>query len=245
MPNAVRLLEELSFRTLPALDQDRYDGWVLRWSDGGSRRANSVNAVRPSTLPIADKIRHCEDWFAARGAPPVFRVTPLADEELDGALADHGYGRSSPTAVMTAALKDPTADNDVVVADSPSQKWLQCIASVSGEPQSLDGLRHQLTSSGGHNRFASVSVGGQIVAIGMSLDLDGFTTVYNMNTVPERRRRGYARRILSTLLAKGIAAGTDRAVLQVTWENAAAMALYSTVGFSPAYSYHYRELPPT
>ncbi len=211
----------------------------------GSRRANSANAVTPSSLPIFDKIRHCEDWFAARGAPPVFRVTPLADDELDEALADQGYGRSSPTAVMAAELENTPADDDVVVAASPSREWLQCIAAVSGEPQSLDGLRHQLTSSGGQNRFASLSEGGQIVAIGMSLDLDGFTTVYNMNTIPEQRRRGHARKILNTLLAEGVAAGSDRAVLQVTWENAAAMTLYGTVGFSPTYSYHYRERPPS
>lgn len=241
----MRQLEELSFRTLPAIHQERYDGWVLRWSDGGSRRANSVNAVESSSLPIADKIMHCEDWFAAREAPPIFRVTPLADEALDAALEDSGYKRSSPTAVMTATSAGFEAHHGVRVADYPSPAWLGCIASVSGEPQSLHELQHQLTSSGGQNRFASISAGDKIVAIGMSLDLDGYTTIYNMNTVPGNRRRGHARNILNTLLAAGVAAGSDRAVLQVTWENTAAMKLYETAGFSPTYSYHYRERAPS
>ena len=242
MTVTTQTLEELSFRTLPALDQERYDGWVLRWSDGGARRANSVNMLRPSTYPLPDKIAHCEQWFSDRGATAIFRLTELADPALEAELARRGYQYSAPTHVMTREITDQKVHGAVTTSAVPSDEWLRTIDHLrTAEDAVIHKLRDQLLSSGGSSSFASVESDGRVAAIGVAIDLDGYTTIYNMNTARDARRRGYARTILETLMANGRAAGASLAVLQVMDDNEPALALYRSAGFTTAYDYHYRQ----
>ena len=245
MFDEIRRFEELSFRTLPAIDQERVDGWVLRWSDGGARRANSVTVIDRSTEPVSARIDDCESWFARREAPPIFRITPLAEDELDGELSRRGFGRADPTDVMVATVEKPTAPAGARLDTVVSDDWLRTIAgnSKAGGAR-LARLREQLTGSGGESLFASVDVDGAPVAIGLGIVLDGITTIYNMNTLPEARRRGHAGIVLNTLLAAGYERGAVEAVLQVTQENVAAQRLYRGAGFSTVYEYWYRQRPP-
>ena len=41
-----RTLEEIAARAWPHRDEVRRDGWLLRFSGGGSKRANSVQTLR-------------------------------------------------------------------------------------------------------------------------------------------------------------------------------------------------------
>ena len=235
-------LEELSFQTLPALDQERYDGWVLRWSNGGSRRANSVNAVAPSTRPLPEKIARCEQWYGDRGGTAIFRLTELAEPALDEELAGRGYAYSGATYVMAAHLTDEKAHPAVTMSAGPSDDWLRTIDYLgTADDATIHKLRDQLLSTGGTSSFASVESDGHVAAIGVAIDLDGYTTIYNMNTAEHHRRHGFAQAILETLMANGRAAGASRAVLQVTDDNDPALALYRGAGFTTAYSYHYRQ----
>jgi len=58
-----RDLEELALTTWPALQQWLYDGWVVRFADGHTRRANSINPLYPSHQDAAAKIAQCEQWY--------------------------------------------------------------------------------------------------------------------------------------------------------------------------------------
>jgi hypothetical protein len=69
-----RDLEELALTTWPASQQWLYDGWVVRFADGHTRRANSVNPLYPSLQDAAAKIMQCEQWYAERNLPTVFRL---------------------------------------------------------------------------------------------------------------------------------------------------------------------------
>src|SRR5690242_2761336 len=83
----IRTIEEASFGAWPALSQVYDDGWILRFADGHTKRANSVNPTYPSLGDVEAKIGRAEGWFRARGLPPVFRVTPLAEPaDLDRRL---------------------------------------------------------------------------------------------------------------------------------------------------------------
>ena len=54
-----------------------YDGWLLFLLAGKAKRGRSVNAHFGSTLPLADKIAHCEELYARHGLPTLFRITPF------------------------------------------------------------------------------------------------------------------------------------------------------------------------
>lgn len=238
-------LEEMSFSTLPAMEEQRYDGWVLRWAQHGPRRTNSVNPVAGSSLPIDEKVAYCENWFNERDAPPIFRLTPLADPSLEEVLEGRGYVRTSPTDVMTAAIGAFAMADSVVVSPSPSTDWLRAVEGKAAVADwVIDRLAAQLTAGAGQRRFASIGRPDAPAAVGMSIDFDGYTTIYNMHTLPAERRQGHARAILATLLSIGLSAGSTRAFLQVTRANDGAQQLYRRAGFSPIYSYSYRERPP-
>lgn len=239
MSGLVRELEELSFRTLPALEQERYRGWVLRWSGGGSRRANSINPIDPAPQGLQATVDYGEAWFAARDTSAIFRLTPLAPPGLPAELADRGYQPIDSTVVMTGPIGTHAVSSNVTIAENPDADWLRITSSLPPDSTRLASLAAQLMTSGGRNCFASIQDGASTVAVGQSIDLDGYTTIYNMRTVPAAQGRGHAATILGTLLATGRNGGSTTAVLQVTQDNAPAQALYRPFGFSPVYEYRY------
>ena len=48
----IQRIEELSMNALPALSTVLVNGWVIRFSDGCSKRANSVNPIYPCSIDI-------------------------------------------------------------------------------------------------------------------------------------------------------------------------------------------------
>jgi hypothetical protein len=110
----IRTIEEYSLSAWPALQTIYYDGWVLRFADGYTRRANSVSPIYPSTLDAMEKIAHCEQVYRQRGQKVVFKVNGAAQPvELDRLLEECGYRSDAHTSVQTVDLFDvesPTAD---------------------------------------------------------------------------------------------------------------------------------------
>jgi hypothetical protein len=90
-PNQVLHIEELSMNAHPALKTALYDGWVLRFSNGYTKRANSVNPIYPSALPFEEKIEHCENAYHRQNLPVVFKLTSELAGTLDSLLENRGY----------------------------------------------------------------------------------------------------------------------------------------------------------
>jgi GNAT superfamily N-acetyltransferase len=62
-----------------------------------------------------------------------------------------------------------------------------------------------------------------------------------MATLPDSRRLGAARAVLTALTEWADSAGAHRMYLQVTEERSAAVRLYRRAGFRVAGTYHYRD----
>jgi len=98
-------IERISAATWPPIEEWQYDGWVLRFARGYTRRCNSITPVERGTRPLADKIAACEAAYAARHIPVVFRLpSTIATEELDGALAERNYYSADKTSIRVMAL---------------------------------------------------------------------------------------------------------------------------------------------
>ena len=95
--NLIRIIEDASLNAWPPLKQQVLDGWLLRFADGYTRRANSVNAIYAGAAypnaqdageKVAQKITQCESIYADSPLGCVFKITPLAQpDDLDALLA--------------------------------------------------------------------------------------------------------------------------------------------------------------
>src|SRR5215510_5682818 len=102
-----RTLEELSLGAWPALQTVFHDGWVLRFTNGYTRRANSVNPLYPGHLPLPEKIEFCERSYRSQQQRVIFKLTQAAQPpELDALLEARGYAREAPTSVMTCRISE-------------------------------------------------------------------------------------------------------------------------------------------
>ena len=90
-------VEETCLNAWPALREVLLDGWVLRFSAGLTRRANSANPLRP--VSHVD-LRACEALYRRLGLPAIFRVLSLIDPLVDARLADAGYTGEGESCVL-------------------------------------------------------------------------------------------------------------------------------------------------
>lgn len=244
MSLAPRRLEELGLNSSAPPAQLLYDGWLLRLSPGKAKRARSVNAVYPSTLPLAEKIAYCERLYAVAGLPAIFRITPFSQPpELEALLARRGYGRFEPTAVEWAALDDAPAV-PAGVEELAIGPWVEAVARLRGSPAGhLAPHRARLEALPLAKRAVAVEEGGAVVATGLTVVEDGVAGLFDIVTHPQWRRRGLARRIVTALLAHAGAFGARQAYLQVDAANDPARRLYAGFGFAEAYRYWYLGRP--
>lgn len=240
----IRFIEELSFNMLPSLRTVYYDGWLLRLSDEYTRRGNSVQALYPSTLPLDEKIAHCETVYTAAKQRTIFKLTDAAQPaDLDAALAGRGYEREAESLVMTTALSGQTfrAEPSARTLAEPTNAWFAVFCRLLG----LD-TRHQPTMRLMLDRivpqaaFATVYAEGQVAAVGAGLLERGYIGLIDIVVEPSLRGQGWGTRLLHHLLAWGQMHGATHAYLQVQGDNEAAVRLYTKLGFSEAYRYWYR-----
>src|SRR5215475_10560663 len=73
-----RRIEEASLNAWPALQQMLFDGWLLRFTKGYTKRANSVNPLYRSSMHVEEKIALCERLYAEKEQPTIFRLPSFA-----------------------------------------------------------------------------------------------------------------------------------------------------------------------
>jgi len=83
----------------------------------------------------------------------------------------------------------------------------------------------------------------EVVACGLAKIEDDHVGLFAVHTAPASRGQGLARAVVGRLLAESLQRGARIAYLQVTVQNAPALALYGRFGFEDAYDYWYRARP--
>ena len=244
-----RRIEEAGLNALQTQRQLFYDGWLLRVSAGKAKRARSVNPHFGSTLPLERKFRHCENVFSQHGLPILFRMTPFSQPSgLEEALAARGYVAFDDTLVQARALESapdlPECGSSITIGAPDAHAFVDAVADLrQSAPEQRDAHLERLAHSPLGQRFVVVREAARVVCtaqIAVEGDLAG---VYDVVTAEDARGRGHATLACAWLLSWAWQHGAHAAYLQVSADNAPALAIYRKLGFATLYTYHYRGMP--
>jgi GNAT superfamily N-acetyltransferase len=235
-------IEHASLNAWPAPRQMIYDGWLLRFAGGHSKRVNSVNPLYGSRLPLQAKIHTCEAIYASQGQPCIFRLSDLTStQELAQALKAVGYEPFDPTIVLGRNLAMGEGyPSEVTVMEMPVEDWFRMRAQFIRVSAS-DRLVHEaiLSSIVPDRVLMGLFVRGKPIACGMGVvegALMGFFSIY---TAASWRRKGFGSLIMRALSDWGLERGATYGYLQVEGDNKPARAMYQKMGFESCYQYVY------
>jgi GNAT superfamily N-acetyltransferase len=249
----LKRIEERSLNVTHSSRQIIYDGWLLRLLPGKSKRARSVNALFGSTLPLAQKIRHCEAVYGRAGLPTVFRLTPFDQPTaLDAALAEAGYRRFDETLVCVAALDEAplssaalTEAAGVTISVPALAAFAEAVGVIRDAPasQRRDHERRLRETPVGWRGFVAWRGGAPLAAGQLAYEEAPMAGLYDIVTVETARGQGIGTALCASMLEWAWGHGARQSYLQVTADNAAALAVYRKFGFVEGYRYHYRGRP--
>jgi len=244
MTRGAVFFEELAANAHPSLRTQLYDGWVLRFSNGYTKRANSVHPLYPSTLPLEEKIVFCERAYAAQGLPTIFKITDALPAALDACLAERGYEKVAPTNLWIKENLSPSGEGGagVSVSEMIDSEWKADFFRMNGvaDPDAARTASVMMENICGGVLCARIVEAGETIACGLGVVERGYCVLYDIVVDKEHRRMGHGRRLCEALLAKAACVGASTAYLQVVADNAPALALYARLGFEHVYGYWYR-----
>lgn len=249
--------EKLSFNTHPCLEEEEYDGWLLRFADGYTKRANSVSVVGKSVKSFTEKIAYCEEKYGNRNLPTVYKITPIA-LELDGLLAAREYSAVDKTNVMTVDLtkKAETVVKEsglnlfvdkrkeelsVTIEESFTEAWQYYYFNFNKVSlSSVPTARKIQANISNPVLCATVYVNKKAVACGLGVLERGYVGLLDIVVKEEYRGCGFGKVLCQALLERAKEKGATTGYLQVVDSNTVAKKLYKSLGFEDMYSYWYR-----
>jgi ribosomal protein S18 acetylase RimI-like enzyme len=242
-----RRIEEMALNVSGGFQSMLYDGWLLGYRAGPTKRLRCINPTYRSSLPLEQKLAHCIEFYRTAGLPAIFRMLPFAQPaRLDAFLARRGWGEFERTLVMRAELESarPVLAPAELVELVDVSAWVEATQSLLGV--AADALPRMLDRAATHplpQRGALVRRERDVVACGLAKIENDHVGLFAVHTAPALRGIGLGRAVVAALLSDAQRRGARIAYLQVTAHNEPALALYRRFGFEVAYDYWYRARP--
>lgn len=220
----------------PAAETADAGGFRVGRGLGAGGRVSSARALGPDWDEAA--IPEIEAIHRGWQQPPMFRL-PDSDKDLAGALARHGYGAGTPTAIMAAPCEMLTA---VPVHPMTAFSIWPPLA-IQGDIWAAGNIgaarqavmpRVTLPGTSILGRHADRAVGTAFVAADGAVAM-----IHAIEILPGFRRKGMATWLIRKAAEWAEAQGAARLALAVSRQNATARALYDRMGFAETGGYSY------
>jgi GNAT superfamily N-acetyltransferase len=247
-----RALDSVASNTWPAESTAYIDNWLLRASQGITKRANSVLAIReyPNDSNWLAKI---EQFYQTQGLPTIFHISNASPQDLDELLQTKGYTLDTPCLMMTATGQavSERAKNKLMMQKNaslttewlqvPDAEWLNAFLMLEQYPEErrafYSGLFERMPDSKG---FVKLKQNGQIIALGTAIVENTWAGFVNVIVRVDQRGKGLGYTLMQALTEWSLEQGALRLYLQVIASNEPAVSLYEKLGYEVNYCYHYR-----
>ncbi|WP_028402414.1 GNAT family N-acetyltransferase [Ectobacillus panaciterrae] len=241
----IQKIEELSMNALPALQTQLFDGWILRFSDGYTKRANSINPLYVSNEELKNKIENSEQIYRKRNLRVVYKLTPqVHPNNLDSILEKTGYLLDSLTSVQVLSLEEieVSSKHNVIVYNNLQDKWFSNFCNLNNvSEKDQPTLKQMLRNIIPKTCYVMLSDdSNETFSCGMGVLESEYIGLFDIVTNEKYRNRGYGRKLILNILQWGKENDAKNAYLQVMLNNTPALKLYSKLGFKEEYRYWYR-----
>ena len=237
-------LEELSMNAWPAIQTILYDGWILRFANGYTKRANSVNPVYFSNENIHDKIEECEKIFKKKNIPIVFKITPkIFPNNLDKILESKGYLVKDITRLQTLNIEDCDFEvsHDIKIEDDFNGGWLEAFCKLNKlSEENKNTIEKMFNNIISEKFFVSILDEDKVVGCTLGVLERNHVGIFDVIVDENHRNKGLGEKLIKATLRKARDNGGEKAYLQVVDNNISAINLYKKVGFKEIYKYWYR-----
>jgi len=244
MRSLIQRIEEKSMNAWPALQTNLYDGWILRFAEGYTKRSNSINPIYPSSIDLQKKIINCEKLYQSKNRSVIFKLTQECfPSNLDLELEKRGYVKNSPTTVQILSLNnfDSFLDKNIIFSADSNQEWINSFKKFShlGVRQK-DTLQRMLENITYQPCYVMMRLHGNIIACGLGVLSGQHIGLFEIVVSEAHRGRGIGKKLLYGILTWAKDQDAKTAYLQVIKGNIPAEQLYAKIGFKAAYTYWYR-----
>ena len=245
--NKIRQIEELSLNAHPGIKTELYDGWILRFANGYTNRANSVNMLYGGSINLEEKIEVCQSRYFLQGLSSVFKIIPeLSDEhkKMDLLLDARGYEIVTPTDLMILDLSknDYRIEESCIFCDFPEDEWLESYFDFEHctNPVSQNTAKQIMSLIQDDCIYCRLQNEGKTVACASLAIEKGFGLLSHVVVDESCRGKGYGKQLCQSLLQQAKNKGVHTIYLQVLQSNEVAINLYKKLGFEKTYDYWYR-----
>ncbi|TCK92680.1 acetyltransferase (GNAT) family protein [Natranaerovirga hydrolytica] len=239
-------IEELSMNAWPSLQTHLYDGWILRFSQGYTKRANSINPIYSSDANIEEKIKNCEKTYLTKGLPIIYKLTKACyPKNLDKILESKGYKKIDETSVQILNITEDYSLEKVSGLDIEyefTQDWINSFVECSNtQNESTIGIMTQMLKNIiGDKICVKMKLDNQIVGCGFGVIEENYMGIFDIIVREEDRGQGIGKAIMQEILKEAQKRNVCKAYLQVVVGNSVAESLYNKLGFREKYRYWYR-----
>lgn len=241
----IQKIEELSMNALPAIQTNVYDGWILRFADGYTKRANSINPIYFSNEDLNKKIENTEQMYRKRNLKVIYKMTQqVSPENLDRTLEQNGYFFDSLTSVQVLSLKELEVEikHNAIVYNNLQDDWFIKFCNLNNvdekDQKTLKLMLRNIIAKTSY--FLLSDENNEILGCGMCVLESEYIGLFDIVTTEKYRNRGYGNKLIQNILQWGKDNGAKYAYLQVMLNNAPALKLYSKLGFKEIYRFWYR-----
>ncbi|MGP4040131.1 GNAT family N-acetyltransferase [Gracilibacillus sp. D59] len=240
----IQKIEELSMNAFPSLQTQLINGWILRFSNGYAKRANSVNPIYDSQEDIQQKIEECEKIYREKGLRVIYKLTKqVFPKQLDQILEQKGYDVTGETSVQVLSLKQRKIkmSDKAVISNQFAETWFTDFCELNHIADTdQHTFKQMLKNISAEVCYICLINNKETLACGMGVLEDGWLGLYDIVVSEKYRNKGYGVEIVSSILHWGESLGAKNAYLQVMLNNKQAINLYAKLGFTEAYQYWYR-----